>query len=115
MVTPTASASTPLGAGERVWAAFSHRGLPYRAWWAQLSPLLSEAARAEYVYDDPANIPAMRLTSRIRLAPRSPGEARYTAAVLVPTSLGLFRLDLERHTTKSGWLLFAIKFPPAVR
>jgi hypothetical protein len=113
--TPTAPASTPLGAGERVWAAFSHRGLPYDAWWAQLKPLLSEAARAVYVYDDPRNIPSMRITAKIHLAAKPPAEARYTADVLVPTSKGVFGLDLERHTIGSTWLLYAIKFPPAVR
>ena len=115
MLTPTAPASTPLGAGERVWAAFSHRGLPYAVWWAQLRPLLSEAARAVYVYDDPSNIPPMRLTEKIHLAAKAPAEARYTAEVLVPTSKGVFGLDLERHSMKSRWLLYAIKFPPAVR
>jgi hypothetical protein len=115
LVTPTASARTPLGAGERVWAAFSQRGLPHDAWWAQLEPLLSEAARAVYVYDDPANIPPMSMTGKIHLAATPPAEARYTAEVLVPTSKGVFALDLERHRIGSRWLLYAIKFPPGVR
>jgi len=114
MPAPTAPASTPLGAGERAWAAFSHRGLSYSAWWAQLKPLLSEAAQAVYVYDDPRNIPEMRITDKIHLAAKAPAEPRFTAEVIVPTSKGAFRLDLERHTIKSPWLLYAIKFPPAV-
>jgi hypothetical protein len=112
---PTAPASTPLGAGERAWAAFSHQGMSYSAWWAQLKPLLSEAAQAVYVYDDPRNIPDMRITDKIHVAVKAPAEPRFTAEVIVPTSKGAFRLDLERHTTKSPWLLYAIKFPPAVR
>ena len=114
-LTATAPARTPLGAGERVWAAFSHRGLPYDAWWARLEPLLSQAARAVYVYDDPRNIPPMTITGKIRLAAKPPAEARYTAEVLIPTSKGVFGLDLERHTIRSPWLLYAIKFPPSVR
>ncbi len=114
-LTATAPASTPLGAGERVWAAFSNRGLTYEAWWAQLKPLLSEAARAVYVYDDPSRIPPMRITGRIHVAAKPPAEARYTAEVVVPTNKGAFGLDLERHKIGSPWLLYAIKFPPAVR
>lgn len=112
---PTAPASTPLGAGERAWAAFSHRGLPYPAWWAHLKPLLSEAAQAVYVYDDPRNIPEMTITRKIHLAAKAPAEPKFTAEVIVPTSKGTFRLDLERHTIKAPWLLYAIKFPPTVR
>lgn len=114
-LTATAPASTPLGAGERVWAAFSHRGVSYAAWWAQLKPLLSDAARAVYVYDDPSNIPSMTITGKIHLAAKAPAEARYTAEVLVPTSKGVFGLELERHKIGSPWLLYAITFPPTVR
>jgi ABC-type transport system substrate-binding protein len=115
MLTPTAPAGTPLGAGERVWAAFSERGLTYDAWWAQLKPLLSASAQAVYVYDDPSKIPSMKLTGKIQLAPKAPQEAGYTARVVVPTSKGVFDLDLERHTLKSRWLLYAIKFPAGVQ
>ena len=115
MLTPTASARTPLGRGERVWAAFSQRGLSYDTWWARLEPLLSGSARAVYVYDDPRNIPAMELTGPIRLATKAPGDPRYTAEVVVPTSKGVFKLDLERHKLSSPWLLYAIKFPSGVQ
>jgi hypothetical protein len=115
MLTSTAPAGTPLGAGERVWAAFSERGLPYEAWWAQLRPLLSDSARVVYVYDDPRNIPSMTTTSKIHLAAKAPAESRYTAEVVVPTGKGVFGLDLERHTLRSRWLLYAMKFPPAVQ
>jgi hypothetical protein len=115
MLTPTASARTPLGAGERAWAAFSQRGVSHDAWWSRLRPLLSDSARAVYVYDDPRNIPAMKLTSKLRVAPKAPDRPRFTAEVIVPTDKGVFRLDLERHTLKSRWLLFAIKFPRAVQ
>jgi hypothetical protein len=115
MVTPTAPASTPLGAGERAWAAFSERGLAYDAWWAQLKPLLSDSAQAVYVSDDPRNIPEMKLTDKIRLSPKPPAEPHYTAEVVVSTSKGVFGLDLERHTLTSPWLLYAIKFPPTVQ
>lgn len=114
VLTPTAPAGTALGAGERVWAAFSERGVPRDAWWARLRPLLSDSARAVYVYDDPRNIPPMTITSKIRVAAKAPAEPHYTAKVLVPTSKGIFGLDLERHTVRSRWLLYAIEFPPAV-
>ena len=113
--TPTAPAGTPLGAGQRVWAAFSQGDLPYAAWWAHLKPLLSDSAQAVYVYDDPRKIPSMKLTDKIRLAPKPPAEPRFTAEVVVPTTKGVFRLDLERHTLKSPWLLYAIQFPPGVQ
>jgi ABC-type transport system substrate-binding protein len=115
MLTPTAPARTPLGTGERVWAAFSERGLSHDAWWTHLKPLLSDSAQAVYVYDDPRNIPSMKITDKIHLAAKAPAEPRYTAEVIVPTSKGDFGLDLERHTLRSEWLLYAIKFPPAVQ
>jgi hypothetical protein len=114
MFTPTAPAGTPLGSGERVWAAFSNRSLAYDAWWAQLKPLLSEAAQAVYVYDDPSKIPAMKPTGKIHLAAKAPDQPRYTVEVLVPTDKGQWGLDLERRTLTSKWLLYAIKFPPGV-
>ena len=114
MLTPSAPAGTPLGTGERVWAAFSERGLPYAAWWKQLKPLLSDSARAVYMYDDPRNVPSMKLTGKLHVAAKPPAEPRYTAEVVVPTSKGVFALDLERHTLKSHWLLYAIKFPHGV-
>ena len=97
-----------------MWAAFSQGDLPYAAWWAHLKPLLSDSAQAVYVYDDPRKIPAMKLTDKIRLAPKPPAEPRFTAEVVVPTTKGVFKLDLERHTLKSPWLLYAITFPPGV-
>ena len=115
MLTPTAPAGTPLGTGERVWAAFSERGLPYDDWWARLEPLLSGSARAVYVYDDPRNLPKMELTGKLRLAARPPARPRYTAEVIVPTDKGDFALDLERHALDSKWLLYAITFPPTVQ
>lgn len=115
MVTPTAPANTSLGAGERVWAAFSETGLSQDEWWQQLGPLLSDSARAVYVYDDPSNLPDMKLTGKIHLAAKPPAEPRYTAEVVVPTSKGTFALDLERHTLKSHWLLYSITFPPGVK
>lgn len=111
----TAPATTALGAGERIWAAFSASTLAYDAWWAQLKPMLSEAARAVYVYDDPGNLPSMTLAGTIRVAAKAPAEPRYTVEVLVPTSKGTFALDLERATLASPWLLYAIKFPPGVQ
>jgi hypothetical protein len=114
-VTPTAPATTSLGAGERVWAAFSETGLSQDAWWKQLAPLLSDSARAVYVYDDPSNLPDLKLTGKIHLAAKPPAEPRYTAEVVVPTSKGTFALDLERHTLKSRWLLYSITFPPGVK
>ncbi|MCW2866220.1 MAG: hypothetical protein JWR20_408 [Marmoricola sp.] len=109
-----APASTALGTGQRVWAAFSHRGLTHDQWWAGLRPLLSEAARATYVYDDPRNLPRLDLAGRIRVAAKAPSDPHFTAAVLVPTSKGVFQLDLERHDRRSPWLLYAIRFPRSV-
>jgi hypothetical protein len=112
--TPTAPAGTALGSGERVWAAFSDRGLAHDAWWAQLEPKLSDSARAVYVYDDPKKIPEMKLTGKLRVAAKPPDQPRFTVEVVVPTSRGQWRLDLERRTLTSKWLLYAIKFPPGV-
>ena len=110
-VPAAAPARTPLGAGQRVWAAFDHRGLSHDAWWSALRPMLSEAAQASYVYDDPRNLPALRQSGRIRVAAKAPDDPHFTAEVLVPTDKGLFRLDLERRTRHSDWKLYAIRFP----
>jgi hypothetical protein len=114
LLTPTAPAGTPLGAGERAWAAFSERGVAYDAWWARLKPLLSDSAQAVYVYDDPSKLPAMKITGKLHVAAKAPDQAGFTSEVVVPTSKGVFALDLERRTLKSRWLLYAIKFPPGV-
>lgn len=111
---PTAPASTRLGAGQRVWAAFVARGISGKEWWARLEPMLSEAAKATYRYDDPRNIPAMRLTGKVRLAKKAPDNPKFTTEVVVPTNKGVFRLDLERHTMHDKWLLYGIKFPKGV-
>jgi hypothetical protein len=115
VLNPTASVSTPLGAGERVWAAFAQRGVAYNAWWARLKPLLSDSAQAVYAYDDPRNIPEMKVTGKVHVSATPPARPGYTAEVVVPTSKGVFGLDLERHTLKSPWLLYAIRFPSGVR
>lgn len=115
LVDVTAPAGTPLGAGQRVWVAFTTRGLSQHAWWAKLRPLLSNAAQATYVYDDPRNLPPMTMTGQLHVAPKPPAEPRFSAEVVAPTSKGVFRLDLERHKIGSPWLLYAIKFPPAVQ
>ncbi|MCW2818272.1 MAG: hypothetical protein JWR42_1059, partial [Marmoricola sp.] len=109
-----APAGTALGTGQRAWAAFSHRGLSQARWWAALSPLLSESAKATYVYDDPRNLPQLDLTGSLRLAAKTPSDPHFTAAVVVPTDRGAFHLDLERHTRHSPWLLYAIVFPRSV-
>lgn len=115
MLTPTAPASTPLGAGQRIWAAFSERGLSYREWWSQLKPQLSDSAQAVYAYDDPRNIPSMKLAGTPYVSAKPPAQPGFTAEVVVPTDKGSFRLDLERHSKKSPWLLYAIKFPHSVQ
>jgi hypothetical protein len=115
MLTSMAAAGTPLGAGERAWAAFSDRGVSQSAWWSHLKPLLSESARAVYVYDDPRNLPTMTLTGKVHLAAKPPDRPHYTAEVLVPTDKGVFALDLERHSLKSKWLLYAINFPKGIQ
>lgn len=112
---PTAPANTRLGAGQRVWAAFAARGLSQKAWWARLAPMLSEAAKATYRYDDPRNIPAMKLTGKIRVSKKAPAAPKFTAQVVVPTNRGTFRLDLERHKVHDRWLLYGITFPPGVQ
>ena len=114
LITPTADPRTPLGAGQRAWAAYSERGLPQAQWWAQLKPLLSAGAAATYVYTDPRNLPPMKVTGPIRVAAKAPDQPKFTVEVVVPTDKGAFRLDLERHTLKSPWLLYAIKFPQGV-
>ena len=115
MLTSMAAAGTPLGAGERAWVAFSDRGVSQSTWWAHLKPLLSESARAVYVYDDPRNLPSMTLTGKVHLAAKPPDRPHYTAEVLVPTDKGVFALDLERHSLKSKWLLYAINFPKGIK
>jgi hypothetical protein len=115
MVTSMAPAGTPLGAGERAWVAFSDKGLSRDTWWAQLKPLLSDSARAVYIYDDPRNLPSMTLAGKIHVAAKPPDRPRYTTEIVVPTSKGEFALDLERHSLKSRWLLYAINFPKGVQ
>ena len=54
-------------------------------------------------------------TGTITVAAKPPARPGYTAEVVVPTSKGTFRLDLERSTKTSPWLLYGMQFPPGVQ
>jgi len=110
----TAPSSDPLVAGRDVFERWARPGLTYAAWWQDLEPLLSPAARQAYQYTDPAQIPSLRITGPVTKAAKAPDLVGLSAMVYVPTNRGRFGLFLTRTTKTSPWLLLRISFPPGI-
>jgi hypothetical protein len=95
-------------------AAFIRKDLDPPAWAAGLAGLLSEAARAAYLGDDPqvpwtdpANVPGEQVTG----APVArEGDSPYLAEVQVPTDAGTYSVLLSRDDG-GGWLVERYEIP----
>lgn len=102
-------------AAAKVFAAWSDRALDYNRWWAQLSPLLSTGAQSAYEYTNPAEIPALTVTGPLTVttAAQGPAAAPGGANVRVPTSRGVFIVQLEHWDGQ--WLMYGMQFPEGVQ
>jgi hypothetical protein len=89
--------------------AFARPDLPVARWWAELSPLLTPAARYAYDGTDPANVPVRRV---IGGASRVQSATPYLATVRVRTDIGSYRVLLVRTGAGAPWFVERIT-PPA--
>lgn len=114
-VPPTQDASssaTAVDLAQRAMTAFARPTVDAEAWFTDLAPLLTPAARSAYVGTDPAEVPAHTVTGPGR-AEDSP--SAFLAYVTVPTDVGDYRLLLSRESGDTGWLVETITAPDGVR
>jgi len=112
---PATTPSTKvLAAAKTAFTTWDRPGLDYATWWSQLKPLLSVGGRAAYARTDPANIPALKITSGYRLDPKAPDDPDTTALVHVTTDRGRFSLFMEHDGPGKPWFLLNIGFPPGI-
>lgn len=75
-------------------------------WFRRLAPYLSDDARREYVYTDPANVAAHQLVG----APAVTRQTDYLATVTQGTDVGTYTVGLARDDT-GVWKVIAITPP----
>lgn len=90
---------------------FARPHVDHDTWWSDLEPLLTDQARADYAYVDPAVIPA-HTVGQARLVDES---SAYVAAVEVDTDVGAYTVTLIRQTGDSPWLASRFTPPEGVR
>ena len=99
-------ASDVVTSATAVLRAWSHRGLTYPWWWAELRPLLSPGARAAYAHTDPEQLPVLG-----ELRPVGQQRSGDTATVWFSTDAGRFGVDLSRTAPDGEWRAHRILFP----
>lgn len=102
---PAQQGSALVRSATAVLEAWSHRGLTYPWWWAELRPLLSPGARAAYAHTDPDRLPVLG-----ELRPVEQRSSGTTATVWFRTEAGRFGVDLSRSST-DDWRAHRIVFP----
>lgn len=103
------SRTTAATAAEAAMRTFARPSLSAQSWWRALAPLLTQQARQDYSYVDPASIPARRVTGAARILPTGSG---YAAEAQVPTDAGVYTLTLTRTGPGAPWLTSRFT-PPA--
>lgn len=88
--------------------AFARPDLDHESWWAALEPLLSSEAQADYVYVEPASIPAREVTAEPSAREDT---SAYIARVTVPTDIGDYTVLLSRQDANAPWLAERITPP----
>ena len=81
-------------------SAYARPDVDQATWWADLRPLLSDAAAAAYVTVDPARVPARDVTGDPALVDDT---SPWLAGVAVPTDAGTYRMLLSRDTADAPW------------
>lgn len=98
----TNSRTTAIEASEVVMMTFAQPDLDYDTWWAAMEPLMTLDAARNYVYVDPANIPARQVTGPGTIIEDS---STYVATVEVPTDAGRYHVLLIRKDADAPWLV----------
>jgi hypothetical protein len=81
---------------------FTARDRPYDAWWAAFRVHLTPEGVQAYEFTDPGHIPASAVTDAGQFAGGPDGT---TAAVLVGTDAGQYRVQLVRQSVEDRWLV----------
>ncbi|WP_454044651.1 hypothetical protein [Cellulosimicrobium sp. Marseille-Q8652] len=95
------SREAAVDAAQATMSAFARPDLDHDAWWVGLEPLLTQQAALDYVYADPANVPATAVTGPGTVIEES---SAYVATVEVPTDAGTYVLILSRQDAAAPWL-----------
>lgn len=83
-------------------ADFTARDRPYEAWWVEFSAHLTPEGVQAYEFTDPARVPASEVTDAGQFAGGPDGTS---AAVLVGTDVGQYRVELVRQSVLDAWLV----------
>lgn len=105
------SKQTAIGVAQTAMAAYARPYLEHDAWWADLSPNLTQRARQDYAYVQPATIPATSLTGPGQITAEP---SAYVVHVTVPTDVGAYELILARADGASPWLVARFLTPEGV-
>lgn len=81
------------------------------AWWADLEPMFSPLAAADYTGTDPAQVPAHQVSGPAALVDQS---SAFLATVSVPTDVGAYQVLLSRTGAGQPWLVERLSPPDAV-
>ncbi len=81
---------------------FTARDRPYEAWWAEFSAHLTPEGMQAYEFTDPARVPASGVADAGQFAGGPDGTS---AAVLVGTDVGQYRVELVRQSVLDAWLV----------
>lgn len=103
-----ATREAAVDAAEAALTAFARPNLDYDTWWAELEPLLTPRAAADYAYVDPANVPATTVTGPGQLVDDT---SAYVAHVQVPTDVGPYTVVVLRADGAAPWLTSRITPP----
>lgn len=77
-----------------------------RTWWAQVSPMLTAQARADYAGTDPSNVPFTKVTGEAKVKPVQDDHG-LVILVVVPTDVG----DLTVHLVGDPLAVSRLTFP----
>ena len=91
--------------------AYARPLLEQEGWWADLSPHLTQRARQDYAYVQPAAIVATTLTGPGQITAEP---SAYVVHVTVPTDAGAYELILARADGASPWLVARFLTPEGV-
>jgi hypothetical protein len=81
--------------------------LEYRAWWAELKPMLSPGGRQAYAFTEPSRIPDLGDVRPVEIS--RGGDT--TATVFFATDAGRFGIDVSRRSTDDPWQAHRVVFP----
>ena len=92
----------------KVMTTFVDHRQDQAAWWAELEPMFSPLAAADYTGTDPAQVPAREVSGTAELVEVS---SAFLAQVQVPTDIGAYQVLLSRTGDGQPWLVERLSPP----